>query len=101
MIKTFNKYFPILMICFIFLTAAMFELKKNQIDNFISSSEDHKIVVSKEKINEDEKKRIIRKLKELTYQDVEIGENENEIYFVIKCPPEKLRFFSDWVFNKK
>lgn len=101
MIKTLNKYFPVFMICLIFFTAVVFSIKKDQIDNFVSESTDHTIVISKEDINEEEKKRLIRKLRALTYQEVEIKESDDEIYLVIKCPPEKCGFFSDWVFSKK
>jgi len=88
------------MICFIFLTVVIFNIKNSQINNFISTSTDH-VIVLHEDLNDAEKQKLIEKLKLLTYQEVEIKEENNEVHLVIKCPPEKLRFFSDWVFRKK
>lgn len=81
------------------LTLSTFYLYKYRVNNFINNSVEHTIVISSD-ISEENKIKIKNKLKDLTYQDVIINEKDDCIYVKIKCPPERLSFFSKLICNK-
>jgi hypothetical protein len=95
-IKCIDKFFPLIMICVICSTIAVYNFKKNQ---FISSSVNYTIALD-DSIDEEKKKLLEIELKNLTFQDVEIEEKENITYIKVKCPPNRFPFFSKFVLNK-
>lgn len=95
--KILNKYFSILMLAIILTTLFVYDSKQKKIFNFIQQSTDHVVVL--EKIDEVERDNLIKKLKKLTFQDVDIEEKNNAIYVKIKCPPDKAGFFSKWILD--
>lgn len=79
-------------------TLIIYKDKKENMNKFIQSSENHVIVL--EKIDERDKDSLMKNLRILTFQDVNIEEKNDEIYVTIKCPPDKLNFFSKWIRDK-
>ena len=82
-----------LMIC------CTFFIYQYKVYTFINSSSDCFVVLS-DSMEESEKQQLIKKLKNLTFQDVNIEEKENSIYVKFKCPPDKFNFFSKWILEK-
>jgi len=96
MIKTFSKYFSLLMI---FMITCTFFVYKYKVYNFINSSSSHILVLDKN-IENYEKQQLIKKLENLTFQNVNIEEKNDQIYVTIKCPPDKFSFFSKWILKQ-
>lgn len=96
MTKLLSKYFPLLMI---FMISCTFFIYKYKVYNFINNSSNHVLVLGND-IEDYEKQQLIKKLKNLTFQEVNIEEKNDQIYVTIKCPPEKFSFFSKWILKQ-
>lgn len=95
MIKTLSKYFSLLMI---FMIICTFFVYKYKVYNFINNSSNHIFVL--DKIENFEKQQLIKKLENLTFQNVNIEEKNNQIYVTVKFPPDKFSFFSKWILKQ-
>lgn len=95
--KFLNKYFSILMMVIIFTTFFVYKSKQAKIFEFIQRSTEHVVVL--DKIDDLQKDTLIKKLKKLTFQDVNIEERNNATYVKIKCPPDRANFFSKWILD--
>jgi hypothetical protein len=83
----------------IFFIVCTFSVYQYRIYSFVNRSAECVIVLD-EKIDNNQKQQLIKKLKNITFQDVNIEERNDVIYVKIKCPPEKFSFFSKWILEK-
>ncbi len=93
--KFLNKYFSTIMLLVIFST--LFVYKSKQLE-FIAKSTEHTVTL--EGVNQEQKESLKVKLKNMTFQDVEIEEKEGITYIKMKCPPDRFGFFSKWILDK-
>lgn len=83
----------------IFMITCTFFVYKYKVYNFITNSSSHILVLDKN-IKNYEKQQLIKKLENLTFQNVNIEEKNDQIYVTIKCPPDKFSFFSKWILKQ-
>jgi hypothetical protein len=73
-----------------------YSLKKS---DYINNSISYTIALDKIE-NEQERRQLKIKLRNITFQDVNIVEKDGATYVTVKCPPEKFESFSKWIFEK-
>lgn len=83
----------LLMICGTFYS---YSLRKS---DYINNSVSYTIALDKIE-DEKEKKELKLKLRNITFQDVNITEKDGTTYVTVKCPPDKFESFSKWIFEK-
>lgn len=93
--KSFNKFFPIVMLLMISATFYSYKLRKSE---FIQNSISYTITL--DKIEDEERKELKIKLRNITFQDVNIVEKDGATYVTVRCPPDKFESFSKWIFEK-